>query len=150
MTLCLIDTSIFCEILAVPNLSGSSDLVLSEMEDKAQSKERLLLPIGTILETGNHVGQNGDGRQRRDTAERFVRLVEQAVRGDSPFIPTPFFEPQSLRQWLAEFPRWAGYGKELGDLTIVKEFERQCSLNPHRRVYVWSEDGHVSSYSREP
>jgi hypothetical protein len=156
VSICLIDTSILCEILEVPNVCGSSELIVSDMEDKIRAGETLLLPMSTILETGNHIGQNGDGRQRRRTATKFVRLIEQAVRGETPFTPTPFFEPQELLGWIGELPDWAGRvdpqgkGSGLGDLTIYKEFERQCGLHRARQVYIWSLDRHLSSYSREP
>ncbi len=156
MSICLIDTGILCEILKVPNLCGSSEAVLSDLEDKIRAGELLLLPMTTILETGNHIGQNGDGRQRRETAGRFASLIEQAVHGETPFTPTPFFESQELLGWIGEFPHWAGRvdsrgkGSGLGDLTIFKEFERQCGLHRARRVYIWSFDRHLSSYSREP
>lgn len=150
MSVCLIDTTILCEILEVPNKCGHSDLVLSEMEDKVKEQEALLLPMSSILETGNHIGQNGDGNQRRRTASKFVHMIEQAVRGETPFTPTPFFEPLELLEWIDHFPDWAGRGSGLGDLTILKEFERQCALHRSRCVYIWSTDRHLSSYRREP
>lgn len=156
MSVCLIDTTILCEILEVPNKCGHSDVVLSEMAGKIRDGESLLLPMTSILETGNHIGQNGDGHRRRETAQRFVHLIEQALRGETPFTPTPLFEPQELLGWITEFPDWAGRsdargkGSGLGDLTIYKEFERQCGLQRARRVYIWSLDRHLSSYCREP
>ncbi|MFL6196371.1 MAG: hypothetical protein ACJ75H_19480 [Thermoanaerobaculia bacterium] len=106
-----------------------------EVALKVEAGETLLLPMSVIVETGNHIGQNGDGHERREAAERFVRLVHAAIDGKTPFTPTPFFEPEALRVWLAEFPDWAmrtddkGRGSGLADLTIVKEWERQCALN---------------------
>jgi hypothetical protein len=104
----------------------------------------------SILETGNHIGQNGDGRQRRETAERFVQFVEDALAGRAPFTPTPFFESKNLSDWLREFPDWAMRGSGFGDLTIVHEFHRQCALHRKRRVYIWSLDKHLSSCDRQP
>lgn len=149
MSVCLVDTSILCEILQVPNLCGSSEEVLTELETKVRDRESLLLPMSTILETGNHIGQNGDGRQRRAAAERFVGMIQQAIEGTAPFTPTPFFEPEALLSWLEEFPKWVMQGSGLADLTIFKEFELQCQLHRSRRVYIWSRDRHLSSYCRE-
>ena len=88
------------------------------------------------------------GRRRRDFVE-FV--IDRPSSGDSPFTATPLFEePESLLEWLDEFPDWAGRGSGFGDLTILKEFDRQCALNPSRRVYIWSADGHLSGYDRQP
>lgn len=149
MSICLLDTSILCEILAVPGRCAHKDEVLAAMAEKVNERESLLLPMSAIVETGNHIGQNGDGRQRRKAAGRFVSLVQQAIRGETPFTPTPFFESEGLLEWLSEFPDWAMQGSGFADLTIAKEFERQCALNRQRRVYIWSLDGHLSSYRRE-
>lgn len=150
MSVCLLDTTILCEILEVPNLCKDSAAVLSDLERKVIAREMLLLPLSTVVETGNHIGQNGDGRQRREAAERFVRLVRQAIQGKSPFTPTPFFDPDVLLGWLDQFPDWVGHRSGFADLTILKEFERQCLLNQARRVYIWSRDKHLSSYDRTP
>lgn len=155
MSICLIDTSILCEILQVPNKCGNHREIYSQMEQKIET-ESLLLPMSAIIETGNHIGQNGDGRQRRAAADRFVTIIQQAIRGETPFTTTPFFEREDLQVWLAEFPDWAmrtdakGKGSGFSDLTIFKEFERQCALNRNRRVYIWSNDQHLSSYDRRP
>jgi hypothetical protein len=150
VSVCLLDTSILCEILEVPGRCDNSAAVLAEMEEKVRGRESLLLPMSAIVETGNHIGQSGDGRQRRATAEKFVTLVQQAVRGETPFTPTRLFEAEELLEWIAEFPEWSMRGSGLADMTIAKEFERQCSLNRQRLVYIWSLDGHLSSYCREP
>lgn len=151
MSVCLIDSSILCEILRVPNKCGDHETVYAKMKKKIEERESLLLPMSAIIETGNHIGQNGDGRQRRSTAQRFIQFVKQALQGESPFTPTPLFKDQeALLQWLEEFPDWAKLGSGLGDLTIRKEFERQCELNQIRHVYIWSTDSHLSSYDRRP
>jgi hypothetical protein len=125
MSVCLVDTSILCELLEVPNLCSQIEAVSSEMHRKIAHGERLLLPMSTILETGNHIGQNGTGQQRWQAARRFALLIEQAIRGETPFTPTPFFEAEDILGWLHEFPDWAkrgdarGRGCGLVDLTIV-------------------------------
>lgn len=149
MSICLVDTSILCEILQVPTKFGNHAEIYKEMGKKIKT-ESLLLPMIAIIETGNHIGQNGNGNQRRETAKRFVRFVRDAINGETPFTTTPFFESESMQTWLDDFPDWAGRGSGLGDLTILKEFHRQCALHPSRRIYIWSLDGHLSSYHREP
>jgi hypothetical protein len=151
VSICLLDTSILCELLEVPHLCKDPAGVLSELEQRIKDRETFLLPLSTIVETGNHVGQNGDGQARRSAAERFVNLIRHALRGQTPFTPTPFFETEELLIWLEEFPEWATRGSGLADLTIVKEFERQCQMHPQRRVYIWSIDRrHLSAYDRRP
>lgn len=156
MSICLLDTTILCEILEIPNLCRDSKAVLTQMKHKVEARESLLLPMSSIIETGNHIGQNGDGHQRRAAALRFVSLVQDAIDGKSPFTPTKFFEPEALREWLNEFPDWVkrsnakGKGSGLGDLSILKEWESLCRLHRKRLIYIWSLDAHLSSYRRQP
>ncbi len=156
MSICLVDTSVFCEILGVPGRCSEQGDHAAELREKLQGGERLLLPMATILEAGNHIGHVSGGQQRREVAERFVERVQKAIQGESPFTPTPFVDQEVLAAWLDEFPDWAmrgdgkGKGSGLGDLTIKAEWERQCELHPRRRVYVWSKDLHLRAYDRGP
>ncbi len=102
--------------LEVPKLSGILRFD-AELEAKVRRRESLVLPMSGILETGNHVGQVGDGRQRREVAKKFILLIQQAIRGEAPFTPTPFFEPDDLLAWLDEFPDWAARGSGFADLS---------------------------------
>jgi len=147
--ICLIDTSIFVEILNVPKKSTQHEQIFSELEAKIENGETLFLPMATILETGNHIAQNGDGRQRRKCAENFVSQVQQALDGKSPFKPISFLKREQLQQWLSEFLDSAMRGTGLGDLSIIHDFHMQCSRTPWREVYIWSLDGHLSSLKQD-
>lgn len=147
--ICLIDTSVFLEILNVRTKATRHKQITDELEDRIQHREKLFLPMATILETGNHIGQNGDGNQRRSCAQRFVHLVRMALAGESPFQPINFLEARQLDTWLDDFPDHACRGSGLGDLTIIHDWERVCDQNPGPRVYIWSLDQHLSSYDRE-
>ncbi len=127
------------------------DVVLDQLAEYMSQGVTLLLPMATILETGNHIGQNGDGRQRREAAERFVEQVQQAIKGRIPLaVPQPLFDPDVLKEYLDQFPDFAMQEIGLGDLTIVKEFEKQCELNRVRRVFIWTTDHHLGNYVQEP
>lgn len=145
-TICLIDTSIFVNILNVPNMNRDHVPITQELELKIRNNEGLFLPMATILETGNHIAQNGDGNQRRTRANLFARQVELAIDGKSPFTPVNFLEAHDLRRWLSDFPDWAMQSRGLGDLSIVHDWERVRDQNQARRVYIWSLDTHLSGY----
>ena len=149
MSICLIDTSVFVEVLAVFGRSARHKAVLGQLEQKIEGGESLFLPMATILETGNHIAHNGDGTQRRKLASRFVEQVELALEGKSPFTPMVFPRRDSIRDWLAMFPDFAMRGQGLGDLSIVQDWERMRTQNPLRRVYIWSLDQHLSAYGNE-
>ena len=150
MTICIVDTSVVCELLDIPMMASAPDDFRSLLHAKMEAGESLLLPMTSVIETGNHIGQNGDGRQRRASAVRFAGFVEKAVAGQLPFAPTPLPDLEDITSLLHEFPDWAATGSGLGDLSIVKTWKHQCSLNPLRRVYIWSLDEHLSSYDHDP
>ncbi|ELP56206.1 hypothetical protein O53_808 [Microcystis aeruginosa TAIHU98] len=148
--ICLIDTSIFLEILNVPHKASQSELILQKLEEKIKARESLFLPMATILETGNHIAQNRDGNQRRICAEKFVNQVTQALEGKSSFTPISFLRKEDLQGWLKEFPDQAMGGRGLGDLSIIHDWQKICDQNPSRRVYIWSLDKHLKGYERPP
>jgi hypothetical protein len=41
-------------------------------------------------------------------------------------------------------------GVSLADLSIIKEWERNCALHPMSRVRVWSLDSDLAGYDRAP
>lgn len=150
MIIGIVDTTIFCEILQVPNKAQQPDATLAQLGDYIERGFILLLPMATIIETGNHIAQNGDGRQRRIIANRFVQEVRKAIGGQAPWTVTrPPFDPDDLKRYLDEFPDYAMRGTGLGDLSIIKEFERQCEFHPHGQVFIWSLDQHLRGYMQQ-
>lgn len=146
----IVDTSVFCNILNVPHRNQHHAQALDELAAMLARGDRLLLPLATIFETGNHIAHSGDGGARRRTAEVFVTQVQLAFSGDAPWAPTPMAATEEFTTWIAEFPDSAGRGIGMGDLSIIKTWERQCALNRARRVFIWSYDKHLSGYSRDP
>ncbi|MBK1692420.1 hypothetical protein [Ectothiorhodospira mobilis] len=146
--ICLVDTSVFVEILKVPGMYSLHIDIVEELEARVTREESMFLPMATILETGNHIGKQGDGRERRACAQRFVQQVEMALKGQSPFKPINFLEAEHLQAWLSEFPDHASRGSGLGDLSIIHDWQRLCDQNPQRRVTIWSLDQHLAGYDR--
>jgi hypothetical protein len=147
--ICLIDTTIFLEILNVPRKAIRHEYVILELQRKWEDGETLFLPMATILETGNHIAQNGDGRQRRACALNFVSQVQDALNGKTPFKPVSFLEKEHLQGWLSEFPDYAVQETSLGDLSIIHDFARFCRQSPRREIYIWSQDCHLSSFRQQ-
>jgi hypothetical protein len=148
---CLVDTSIFVEIINVPGKAQDHEHILELLGEKIKNRESLFLPMATIIETGNHIGQCGDGTKRRECAKKFVTEVSKALDGMTPFKPISFLSSEELRKWLSEFPESAAMGRGLGDLSIVHDWKKLCGQNHGRRVYIWSLDTHLSgAYDRLP
>jgi hypothetical protein len=153
-SICLIDTSIFLEILNVPNYNQHRALVLEDYQTYAKSGCSFLLPMATILETGNHIAQNGDGTIRRIIALRFVKEVKEAFTGVAPWRTTTFPNTAEIMLWIDQFPDLAGKNKapdkqegtSFGDLSIIAEFNKSCKLFPMSEVFIWSLDRDLQSY----
>lgn len=150
MSICIIDTSVFCNILEVPNRSQNREEVFTQLELLIEEGTTLLLPLATIYETGNHIAQNGDGRERRATARRFAEQVELALRGETPFTPTDINDERELQRWLTKFPDYAEGEVSFGDMSIIEAFHKECDRHSARRVFIWALDSDLSSYDREP
>lgn len=157
-SICLIDTSILLNFLNVPKCNQFREKVLQDFKDYAAAGCTFLLPMATILETGNHIAQNGDGNQRRETAQRFVKTIQDSFLGQSPWQPIDFPSPQEISTWLAQFPDLAGKNKapskqegtSFGDLTIIQDFEKTCKKFPMSEVFIWSLDQDLANYHQRP
>lgn len=136
----LLDTSVFLNLLDVPQRNQRRAEVLDGFERCIQDRATLLLPLVVALETGNHIGHLPDGRQRRQFAEAFKRELMNALSGIAPYIPTHFPDRDEFLRWCIEWPEHAAAGRGIGDLSIVKEWERARSVHPGRRVRIWALD----------
>jgi hypothetical protein len=150
MSICIIDTSIFCNILKVPGKSQDYSSVMDLMKEKIQRDESLLLPMTSIIETGNHIAQNGDGRQRRFCAEKFIKQLQGAIAGEAPWTPMKSFEIEKFLCWLGEFPDSAMKGVGFGDLSIIKDWEELQRIHSGQRVYIWTLDNDLKGYDYNP
>lgn len=128
----IIDTSILCCLLDVPGKStcGSGDdrwdkdrvdrLLASEVNSV------LVLPLATIIETGNHIAQAPG--ERFDSAIRLSEHISQAAEAKSPWAAftdqAELWGADRLRDLAARWPLLAVAKISIGDATIadVAEF----------------------------
>ena len=109
-----------------------------------------MLPLGAVFETGNHIADVPDGRQRRRYAASFTGQVRRALNREAPWTLAPLPNADQLMGWLDTFPDDAMEGLGMVDLSIKKEWERACRRHPHRRVLIWALDRHLAGYDRIP
>ena len=145
----LVDTSILLNVLRVPNRSDKHAMVMDRLREHIDVDDHLLLPAATVLETGNHIAQNGDGAERRKCAVKFVEVVRQAAEESLPWtlVELPS-KPGDFVEWLASFPDSAMRGVGFGDLTIVKAWDETRHRNPGARVAIWSLDEDLQGYDQ--
>ncbi|MBK1700276.1 hypothetical protein [Thiococcus pfennigii] len=154
----LLDTSVYLNVLDIPTLNQDRDSILEEFAACIEQNDHFLLPLATVWETGNHIADLGDGQTRRSYARRLVEDVAKAFNGEVPYRATHFPEREEFLDWLGAFPDMAMRSKSakkfregvsLADLSIIKEWERNCRLHPMSRVRVWSLDSDLSCYDRQ-
>ncbi len=157
-SICLIDTSVFLNILNVPKCNQDQASVLQNFKTYTEAGCTFILPMATILETGNHITQNGDGTIRRKTAIRFVEQVKAAFTGEAPWSPSQFPDIAEILLWIDQFPDLAGQNKAIdkqegtsfGDLSIIAGFNKSCNLFRMSEVFICSLDSDLKNYHRIP
>ena len=143
----LVDTSILVNVVGVPTKSDQRDEVLDTMTHHIERGDILMLPAATVLETGNHIAQNGDGNQRRACAEDLRDVVEQAIDG-TPWQLVPLPEnPARFASLLTDFPDYAMREVGLGDLSIIEAWMDACDRF-RGRIAIWSLDQDLRGYDR--
>ena len=143
----LVDTSILVNVLGVPTKSDQQDEVTDAMTRHVERGDMLVLPAATVLETGNHIAQNGDGNQRRACAMALQAVVEQAIEG-MPWQLVPLPEnPVRFASLLTDFPNCAMRGVGFGDLSIIEAWNDACRRF-RGRIAIWSLDGDLKGFDR--
>lgn len=144
----IVDTSILLNVLGVPNMSDERDEVLDAMEQHVERGDMLILPAATVVETGNHIAQNGDGNQRRVCGQELKEVVQQSVEG-TPWQLAPLPEDAiRFASLVDDLPNHAMRGIGVGDLTIIHVWQDACRQFSGRRVAIWSLDSDLQGYDR--
>lgn len=79
-----IDTSVLLNLLKVPGRCQQAEQCKAEFEELRTQGVNFVLPITSLIETGNWIQQcDGD---RRAAAERFARAVEAAKGSHPPWV----------------------------------------------------------------
>lgn len=158
--ICLLDTSILLNILDVPNRNNDKETVRADFQTYIQLNCRFIIPFVVAVEVGNHISQNGDGITRRQTANRFVDMMQRTFSGELPFEISDFDLKIEWHKWIGEFVDKAGQNKtaakpnegmSLTDLSIIKEYEslqakNKANRNKHVKVFIWSLDSDLIDY----
>lgn len=150
-----IDTNVLVEILDVPGMNGNAARYLREFKERFAAGEKFVLPVATLIETGNHISQaTGD---RRAAAKRFDDLLRSALAGRDPFVLRELlWDATFLNQVLAgdstgdDFVELAGSGRfGVGDVSILVERDLFVSQSNYDRsqVRIWTADAELGAYA---
>ena len=146
----IVDTSILLNILDVPSFNQDREVVLGQFEQYIDQDATLLVPLGVVLEAGNHVAQLDDGNKRWRHAKKFQDQMGKALAGEAPWNLVPLPDHEQLNSWLNEFPDSASRKAGLVDLSIIKAWEAARRRHSLSHVRIWSLDDHLKGYDHEP
>lgn len=150
----IIDTSILCVWLDVPGMDScgpnhdrwDKQRVDLKIQDEGQIGTTFVLPLATIIETGNHIAQSS--HSRRERGQGLANLINKSADNETPWAA---FSDQSIL-WSAErikvlaetWPDLASQKLSLGDATIkdVAEYYAQMDC----KVEILTGDQGLKAY----
>lgn len=124
----IIDTSILCVWLKVPGLEtcGPDDnrwdfsRASREIDAAIESGHTLVLPLATLIESGNHIAHAPD--YRFEAARRLADLITKSADQETPWAPftdqSELWAPDSLKRLASCWPTMAARKLGIGDATI--------------------------------
>lgn len=146
MNVRLIDTSIMLNLLGVPKRCNDKDQVQEELKKALQNNDTLILPVATIIETGNAIAQIS-GNKRHDIAEKFALYLSKTAEGNAPWsCDSTEVAREDLLYYANNYATSADAGVGMGDLSIIRTYEKCKESLVVGRIMIWSTDGHLSSY----
>ncbi|GII53080.1 hypothetical protein Pth03_14690 [Planotetraspora thailandica] len=148
-----VDTSILCNLRDVPGKNQDREQVQRELRHRKTACD-LILPVTSVIETGNHIAQLPRGHERRDRADRLSQLLELVISGQAPWVlHTVEWGEGFLRELLTgagthtSLTDHATTGLGLGDLCILAERQLYLQRVTGVEVGIWTLDGQLSAHS---
>ncbi len=150
----VIDTSILCCFIQVAgkDTAGSGKNLWnhgrakSYIEQEIKRGSTLVLPLATLIETGNHIAQAQS--ERHPTAERLCTHIRAAADAKSPWAAfteqVELWNSDNLRGLSTEWPELAKSGFSIGDATIknVADYYARAGWE----VEILTSDASLKSY----
>jgi len=134
----ILDTSVLCCWLRVPGKSTAGPQnnrwdhtrIDAEIQQKTRQGGTLVLPLATLIETGNHIAQAP--QQRYECAQQLANCLRQAADANSPWAAftqqATLWEPDRLHALASEWPDLATGGLSIGDATIKQVAEYYAQM----------------------
>jgi hypothetical protein len=124
----ILDTSILCVWLEVPGMetcgpdhdAWNQRRVREKIESEMGRKTTFVLPLATLIETGNHIAQASHSRKER--GEALADLMRKSADQQTPWAAfsdqSVLWSPEKLKSLADSWPDLAASRLSLGDATI--------------------------------
>lgn len=134
----IIDTSILCVWLDVPGMDDcgpdydrwDKSRVDCKLKEEMAAKTTFVLPLASIIETGNHIAQASHSRKER--GEALADLMRKSADEESPWAAfsdqSVLWSTEKLKALADSWPNLAAQRLSLGDATIKDVAEHYAQL----------------------
>ncbi|HLN65347.1 MAG TPA: hypothetical protein VK464_27815 [Symbiobacteriaceae bacterium] len=141
------DTSIMVCLLNLPEKCNNPAPIWDELERYAKDPptHTVVLPVATIIETGNHIAHRS--KQRHEYAMKFAGFLNATALEKAPWVYGPWpYDNDLLSRLAADFPPLAAQGVGGADTSLIATFNRYIETVPNVSVRIWSLDTHLKGY----
>lgn len=155
----ILDTSVLCCWLRVPGKDTAGPLddqwtperIDTLIEQEKQQHSTFVLPIASLIETGNHIAQSAN--LRHECATALAEHLTATADAQSPWAAftdqSALWEPDQLRTLAQSWPALAAGGTSIGDATIKDVAEHYAKAGFH--VEILTGDAGLKAYEpRQP
>lgn len=150
----ILDTSVLCCWLQVPGKEETGpvhdrwnhDRINVLLERERTKSSTFVLPMATLIETGNHIAQAPC--QRFERATRLANYLREAADAQSPWAAftdqSPLWQTENLGTLADRWPQLASCGISIGDATIkdVAEYYAKAGYS----VEILTADAGLKAY----
>lgn len=155
----VMDTSVFCCYLQVPGketCGNGSDFWDHEraeaiFKEKTNQGYYVVLPLATIIETGNHIAQ-ASGHFKYEVAKNFSSILRKTAQRKTPWAaflePEVLWDDKGLIQLAERFPEDAKHNLSIGDSTIREVANYHAKTGA--AVEILTADDQLKSFEPQP
>lgn len=151
MNVRFIDTSVMANMLKIPGRCNDAESVQEKFKQVLEAKEVLILPIATIIETGNHIAHIADSNARRSIAGKFGEYLRKTAEGEAPWqLYGIEIDKEGLLYLADHIEENASQKIGIGDMSIIHAYDQYRETVPGiGRIMIWSTDTHLQGYCEE-
>lgn len=151
MNVRFIDTSVMLNLLEVPDMCSNAKEVKEQWKEVLKAEETLILPVATIIETGNHIAHISNGNIRRTIAGKFGEYLRKTAAGEAPWqLYGVELDKEGLLYLAEHIEENAMREIGTGDLSIIYAYEQYKEKTPAiGTIMIWETDTHLQGYIEE-
>lgn len=153
MNVRFIDTSIMCNLLEIPDMCADKEQVKREFREIIDRKETLIMPLATIIETGNHIAHipDGKGDARYIVTKKFKEFLAKTAESEAPWtLYGNALDSKEIKYMSENLEQFLPAKIGIGDMTIIYAYQKYLEEEPAiGTIMIWSTDEHLASYRQE-